>query len=329
MNKSEIYSKAESIINKRRTDAINLNQYRIDEINEKLPEIAEINRQLFNTSRDIFKVIAGKKNAEQKIEELKKSNLEAQLLIKMLLKNSGYPEDYLDIQYHCPDCNDTGYCNKGYSNGEFCHCFREVFAKISSDEMNRNSQIKLSSFDTFSLDYYSGEDLAIMKRIFDMSKSYADKFGENSGNILMLGNTGLGKTHLSLSIANEVLSKGYSVIYDSIINILHKIENEHFGRDKTNDTLSLINETELLILDDLGTEYSSSFYVSTIYNIINTRLNASKSTIISTNLSLAEIGDRYDERIVSRITTMYNCMTFAGNDVRYQKKQREMQKNDI
>ena len=145
----------------------------------------------------------------------------------------------------------------------------------------------------------------------------------------MLGNTGLGKTHLSLSIANEVLSKGYSVIYDSIINILHKIENEHFGRDKTNDTLSLINETELLILDDLGTEYSSSFYVSTIYNIINTRLNASKSTIISTNLSLAEIGDRYDERIVSRITTMYNCMTFAGNDVRYQKKQREMQKNDI
>ena len=140
----------------------------------------------------------------------------------------------------------------------------------------------------------------------------------------MYGKTGLGKTHLSLAVANRVLEKGYSVIYDSIINILQKIEREHFSRDHNYETLDLVMKTDLLILDDLGTEYESQFYSSTIYNIINTRLNSGKPTIINTNLELSVIRRRYDERVVSRITGVYRCMEFKGEDVRFQLKQKEL-----
>ena len=110
----------------------------------------------------------------------------------------------------------------------------------------------------------------------------------------------------------------YSVVYDSVVNILRKIEKEHFGRSNNSDTLSLILDCELLILDDLGTEYENAFYGSTIYNIINTRLNSNKPTIISTNLNFSGIEKRYDERVVSRLGTMYKCLEFRGVDVRWQ-----------
>lgn len=321
MDKSEIYEKALNIIQKRRIDAISENQMRIEEVNRDVPEINEFNAHLYNTSHEIFRIISEGKNVNEKIAELKKSNLEIQRLIKSTLRKYQYPPDYLDIHYCCKDCNDTG-----YQNGEYCHCFHELVGKLSADEMNKSSQIKLSSFETFSLEYYNGDDFVTMKKILEKAKDFAENFGKHSENILMMGSTGLGKTHLSLAIANEVLKKGYSVIYDSAINILHKIEMEHFGRDKINDTLSLVNNSDLLIIDDLGTEFESPFYNSTIYNIINTRLNIAKSTIISTNLELKDIDTRYSKRISSRLSTMYTCMVFSGRDVRSQKKQRELKK---
>lgn len=321
MDKSEIYEKALNIIQKRRIDAISENQMRVEEVNRDVPEINEFNAHLYNTSHEIFRIISEGKNVNEKIAELRKSNIEIQMLIKSTLRNYQYPPDYLDIHYCCKDCNDTG-----YQNGEYCHCFHELVGKLLADEMNKSSQIKLSSFDTFSLDYYSGDDYKIMKKHYEKAKDFAENFGKHNENIIMSGDTGLGKTHLSLAIANEIMKKGYSVIYDSSINILHKIEMEHFGRDKINDTLSLVNNVDLLILDDLGTEYSTPFYVSTVYNIINTRLNMSKSTIISTNLSAEEIKNRYSERVKSRLVTMYIAMQFKGKDVRLQKKQRELKK---
>jgi len=318
MDKSEIYEKAMSVIQKRRIDAINLNQIRIEEVNRNVPEVNEFNAHLYNTSYEIFKIISEGRDVDSKIAELKKSNLEIQRLIKSTLRNYHYPDDYLDIHYYCKDCNDTG-----YRNGEYCHCFQELVGKLSADEMNKNSQIKLSSFETFSLDYYHGDDYDIMKKHFERAKKISEKFGSDCENVLMIGDTGLGKTHLSLAIANEVLKKGFSVIYDSSINILHKIELEHFGRDKVNDTLSLVNNSDLLIIDDLGTEFESPFYLSTIYNIINTRINMSKSTIINTNLSLKDIETRYSKRISSRLSTMYTCMVFCGRDVRSQKQKKQ------
>lgn len=327
--KPEIFDKARIILQNRRQNAVLENEQHIEEINEKLPQIREINNKIANSGKELIKICmsAGKnpQNSEyvqQKIERLKRDNLEAQQASRWHLVHNGYPADYLDIHYTCPKCNDTGYTD----NSAMCECFSKLCGKLEADEINKHSHLELSSFDTFNLSYYKDNDYFTMKRIFEYLKSYADNFTTDSENILIFGETGLGKTHLSLAVANKVLEKGYSVVYDSTINILHEIEKEHFSYEHSSEMTDLVMKTDLLILDDLGTEYLTPFYSSTIYNIINTRLNFKKPTIISTNLTHEEIQERYDERVVSRITTQYKNMQFLGTDVRWQKKKESINK---
>lgn len=312
---SEIFDKAQAIMTNRRMTAISENEARISEINSKVPQIREINEVLYNTGKELIKIISDKNSvdAEKKIEQLRQYNLGAQEMSRKILAANGYPEDYLDIHYTCPIC-----CDTGYNGSKFCSCFNRLCGKLSADELNKSAQLKLSSFDTFSLTYYQGEDYQTMKKILEYTRQYAATFSAKSSSIFLFGRTGLGKTHLSLAIANMVLEKGFSVIYDSVINILRSIEKEHFSREHTSEMIDLVMETELLILDDLGTEYETPFYNATIYNILNTRLNCGRPTIISTNLDFSGISRRYDERVVSRIVSAYKCLEFHGEDVRLQ-----------
>ena len=315
---SEIYDKAMSVLVNRRARAVSENDMHIQEINLKIPQIHEINDVLFNTGKELIQIISEGNSADtqNKINQLRRNNLQAQEMSRKLLAANGYPEDYLDIHYTCNMCNDTGYCD-----GSYCDCLKKLCGRIAADELNKNAHLKLSDFDTFSLSYYNGDDYFNMQKILEFTKQYAETFNENSNSIFMFGKTGLGKTHLSLAIANRVLDKGYSVIYDSAINILRNIEREHFSREHSSDMIDLVMNTDLLILDDLGTEYETPFYNATIYNIINSRLNSGKATIISTNLDLAGIKRRYDERVVSRIISVYTCLAFKGEDVRLQIRQ--------
>ena len=312
----EIFDKAQAIMTNRRLTAVSENERRIREINEKLPQIKVVNDVLFNTGKELISIISSGNTAEinMKIEQLKQYNNGAQSMARKILAENGYPENYLDIQYNCPICSDTG-----YNGSRFCSCFNKLCGKLSADELNKNAQLKLSSFDSFKLSYYQGNDYTTMKKILEFTQQYAATFSpSNSISIFMFGRTGLGKTHLSLAIANTVLSKGGTVVYDSVINILRNIEREHFSREHTSEMIDLVMDTELLILDDLGTEYETPFYNATIYNIINTRLNSRKPTIISTNLGFDGISRRYDERVVSRIVAAYKCLEFHGEDVRMQ-----------
>jgi len=301
--------------------AVSENDRRITEINQKIPQLKEINDALYSTGKELIDLITSRKNEDisQKIEELKRNNMGAQEMSRKILVANGYPADYLDMHYSCPKCNDTGYCGN-----EFCDCFKQLCGKLSADELNKSAHLKLSSFESFSLSYYKGDDYFTMKDIFDFTRNYANSFNNGSCSILMFGETGLGKTHLSLAIANCVLNNGYSVIYDSIINILRKIEQEHFSREHSSEMIDMVMNTDLLIMDDLGTEYESTFYSATIYNIINSRLNRGKPTIISTNLDFGGIKHRYDSRVVSRIISAYKCLEFKGEDVRLQMWKEQM-----
>ena len=312
---SEIFDKAQSIMTNRRMRAISENEQRIREINQKLPQIKEINDVLYNTGKELIKIISAKNqpDVQQKIQQLRQYNEGAQAMSRRILAENGYPEDYLDIHYTCPIC-----CDTGYNGSRFCSCFNKLCGKLSADELNKSAHLKLSSFNSFSLVYYKGDDYFTMKRIYEFTNQYANTFNPKADSLLMFGRTGLGKTHLSLAIANTVLEIGYSVIYDSVINILRNIEREHFSREHSSEMIDLIMDTDLLILDDLGTEYETQFYNATIYNIVNTRLNSSKPTIISTNLDFAGINSKYGERVVSRIVAAYTCLEFQGDDVRLQ-----------
>lgn len=317
---SEIYNKAQAILQNRRQNAVIENERRIAEINERLPQIMEINNKISNSGRQLIKIcMSAGKNAQnseyvkQEIEKLKRDNLEAQQVSRWHLERNGYPADYLDIHYTCPVCNDTGYKN----DSTICECFQKICGQLASEEINSHSSLELSSFDSFTFSYYSEEDYLKMRRIFNFLKNYADNFTMNSKNIFMFGKTGLGKTHLSLAVANKVLEQGYSVIYDSIINILREMEKEHFQYNYHSEMVDRIMQTDLLIIDDLGTENTTTFYISTIYNIINTRINKKLPTIISSNLDFDRLKLRYDERIVSRIATLYESIKFCGTDMRY------------
>ena len=324
--KAEHLEQARNEISARRNHARTVNDERFQEIHTRIPEIAEINRQLFRTSRSVMDIIRSGENVQERIETLRKQNQQAQLLVRRLLTANGYPENYLDVTYTCPKCSDTG-----YYQGAFCSCLTELAAKYAARELNRSAQINQCSFDTFDLAYYrghkteSGADcLRPMEVIYHFCKEYAAHFTTESPSILMYGNTGLGKTHLSLSIASAVLEKGYSVLYDSVINFLRQVENEHFGRDQSgSDTLSLLLSCDLLILDDLGTEFDTPFYQSIIYNIINTRMNRCLPTIISTNMDFNGISHKYDERITSRIFATYVNHHFVGYDVRILRAQQK------
>lgn len=322
MNES-VFQKALQTVQARRIRAESENERRYQEINEKIPPIAEINAQLALTSSRIFRIAQSGENVTDRIEALRRENLEAQRLSAQLLTEYGYPADYLDMHYTCEKCQDTGYADGGY-----CECLRRAIASAGIEHMNRSAQLTLCDFSSFSLHYYrgrktpQGEDCyAQMKKVYNACVKYAAEFSRHSPSLLFYGRSGLGKTHLSLAIAKAAIEQGYEVIYDSVINLLEQVEREHFGRGSADaDTMSLLLEADLLILDDLGTELNSPFYVSTTYNLINTRLNRGLPTVVSTNLDYQDIRDRYEERIVSRLFAVYECCHFIGTDVRLLKK---------
>ena len=205
-------------------------------------------------------------------------------------------------------------------NGRECICLKTVRNKLRYAEFCREFPLEDYSFDNFSLAYYTSEkEKSKMQFIYDTCKTYADHFPKDARNLLLSGGTGLGKTHLSLAIAREVINKGYQVLYNSAQNFLSSVQQETFGKVPPGALENLLS-CDLLIIDDLGVEFSTQFSISAIYNIINTRSINKRRTIINTNLSLEEVEEKYGERIFSRLVGCYDWLRFVGKDIRIQKK---------
>lgn len=315
-----VYERAEKELALRRSKAEKEREMHHSEVVEKYPEIAELERQMAICGLEAAKAIGmNKEKSAEFIETLKNHNLAAQRRRAEILKEAGYPEDYLEVKYSCPVCND-----KGFIDGRICPCYKNLIRTIAYDKLSRISPITVSAFEDFSLDYYPETPLEngvvprrLMAGNYRYCKNYADNFSLTSPSLILYGATGLGKTHLSLAIAGEVIKKGFGVIYGSAQNLLNRLENEKFGRiGQDGDTLSLLLECDLLILDDLGAEFSTSFTLSAIYNIINSRMLASLPTIISTNLEPGELDKKYDQRIASRILGSFTPVYFCGRDIR-------------
>lgn len=318
---TEIYDKAHDIMRQRREKAEAENIARINAVCAEIPEIKALNRMLFETGRELLKIISNGGNIEENVEKVRVENLAAQGKIRRLLIRNGYTPDYLDTHYSCGKCRDTGYIN-----GNFCDCMKHLFGELTVEKINRNSHIALTSFDDFDLGYYSGNDLRTMTKILNFARNYAENFSLYSENIMMSGNTGLGKTHLSLAVADRVIRKGFTVIYDSAVNIFYRIERERYNYEKSEDMLDAVIDADLLIIDDLGTEPETKFCNSMMFNIIDTRINRHRPTIISTNLSIGEIAKRYNARTGSRLSTMYTQLQFSGEDVRLQRRKGQVRR---
>lgn len=310
------YEAARRELERRRNDAEKLQQKKHDEIAEKIPEILNIENEMAQTALSVIKALGMGKNSVSYVKELENASLAAQRRRAELLRENGYPEDYLKVKYHCPICED-----KGFVNGRMCACHKLILKNNAYQKLCSKIPVDKYTFDNFSTDFYPDSGSGItprrrMENVLDFCRSYAADFGSSSPSLLLHGDTGLGKTHLSLAIGGAVIKKGCSIIYASAQNILSKLENEKFGRAEYADTEKNLLECDLLILDDLGTEFSTQFTVSAVYNIVNSRLLSGRPTIISTNLSLEQIPQVYTQRIASRILSEYQILRFDGTDVR-------------
>ncbi len=325
--RSDVFQEAKRRIDRRRMNQEVALSARMDEIKEKIPEVMQIRRHLAMTSAEISKLILQKNtDIAEGIGRIERVNLELQQREKYLLRSGGYPEDYLELRYDCPLCKDTGFVN-----GKRCKCLQEEIQKISVERLNSLSPMGKSSFDTFDLSYYpdvidpeSGQNpRQSMQKVLRYCRQYAETFTPDKPGIFMYGETGLGKSHLSLAIAGVVAAKGYTVAYGSAQDLLRQIENENFGRVENRNTLETLLDADLLILDDLGAEFGSTFSESVVYNILNSRISAGRPMIISSNLTVQQFYDQYSRRIVSRLFTQLVQMRFIGKDVRQLKRQRE------
>lgn len=289
-----------------------------------LPEVKEIDEELAKTGSKAAGIFLSRKgDFESEIKKLKDEN--DKLIAKkskLISGNKLFCNMEKEI-YYCDKCKDSGYIDN-----KRCECYEKLIKSEMCERLNSASALKLSGFENFSLGYYSDEmqngasPKRVMSGIFEQCKKYAEEFTLNSGNILMQGNTGLGKTHLSLSIAKEVIEKGYGAVYCSAHNIFDTIEKERFSSgsgSERDETLSALLECDLLVIDDLGAEFTTQFVAATLNNIVNTRMLSGLPTIISTNLSLKEIEKSYGARILSRIIGEYKIMSFMGSDIRWKK----------
>ena len=320
----QVYMEAENELNRRHSEAVSRAQQRLDDFYAVCPEAEDVRRRIASTASQAAKAVLRGTDVRASLEALKAENLGLQRRFAELLAEHGFARADIEPQYVCPKCEDTGYVD-----GRMCACHRALLRQIAYENLNRISPLTLSTFEDFSL--YNSSDAPVvgrrsdreqMRYILDYCKRYAEGFSAKSGNLFFTGATGLGKTHLSLAIASAAIDKGFGVVYGTAQNFAVSLERERFSRADENggDTLELLNECDLLILDDLGMEISSSYITAMIYNIIDTRIMLAKPTIISSNLSMQELEKRYNERFVSRVLGFYDRMPFRGKDIRAKRK---------
>lgn len=316
----ELFADVRRQMEEGRLQALDIAQRNRQELYAKLPEVYAIDLELSRTGLLIMEEISkGKEGLQERLETIRLDNQDLQARREACIRRAGYPADYDLPPYACKKCNDTG-----YDGQKMCTCLRAALSREGMKRAGVGKLFETQRFETFNLDYYRHDPRvqATMQSYLQICRRYADTFTtEDSRNLLLFGATGLGKTHLSTSIAGVVVEKGYDVLYESAPNLLSAYEAERFGRGSG----ALVTDTsrylacDLLIIDDLGAEMVNSFTVGVIYNILNTRIVSRKSTIISTNLTPDEIRSRYTDRVASRLFGEFQLMRFEGKDIRMQK----------
>ena len=322
----DVYAKAAAELERRRSMATTRAASFRERMLAEIPRLREIERLMALSSSKVVQAILQGGDVEAAVERIKTENLSLQVEMSMLLREHGETATNFEPQYTCPACEDTGVVN-----GKRCTCMEALLREYSCRSLSQLSAMKPTSFDELSIDWYSDKPdgrtgiapRARMREIIEYCRCYAEEFDGTDVSLLLRGPTGVGKTHLSLAIAGTVMAKGYSVVYGPVQKLLHQLEKEHFGRADGNSE-DVLADCDLLILDDVGTEFSGPFYTAALYNIINGRMLDGKPTIISTNLNQKELTDRYGEAIASRITGTFQPLVCAGADVRLQKLRRSI-----
>lgn len=301
------------------------NRHLMEERREKvynlLPEYRELELSVSSISVSHARLMLdGDENA---LENLRFSLSEIAGKKQKLLISAGFPSDYLEPIYTCPSCQDTGYITTPDGLKEKCHCFRQQEISYLYEQSNIQEMIAKENFSTLSYEYYQGEDLTRFRKCVEICRNFVQNFEQDYHNLFFYGTVGTGKSFLSGCIAKELLQKGHSVIYFSSLGLFDTLARYSFdikSKEALYNFYKDLYNYDLVIIDDLGTEVTNNFVTSQLFSLLNERHLNRKPTIISTNLSLEELRDRYSDRIFSRITSNYAICKLTGPDIRMYKK---------
>lgn len=314
---SDIVRRARARLAERKADRESMQLSRLQQVYAQIPRVREIDLQL-RRSMTLAAQAAFTQgtDAGAAMEQVKQANLALQAERKALI-DAQFPPDFLDESPLCPHCGGSGYIGSN-----MCACLQA----LCREEQKKQLSVLAASdqyFENFRLDYYSDlqsgrhSPRSIMERTFHLCRRYASEFTPESGNLLFNGGTGLGKTFLSACVAREVAEKGYSVAYETASHLFSKLEKNRFSPDAdTQQAVDTLMEADLLIIDDLGTELPGNFVTAALYSLLNDRLLAGKPMIVSTNLTVEELGKRYSPQIASRLQGSFTLLPFVGQDIR-------------
>lgn len=297
---------------------------RIKEIYARIPQIRQIEDAMSTQAVTCARKLL---DGDLKAKQVLKSQLEDLREQKaVLLKAYGYPSDYMEMRYHCPECRDTG-----YAEGKKCRCFKKEEIALLYSQSNIQEILRKENFSAFTFRYYDDKEVIpqigmtvadYMKQVYGWCREYVEGFAVKGGNLIFTGSTGVGKTFLTNCIAKELIDRYQSVIYLSsgdLFDIFSKNKFRHDTEEDMQDMYQHILDCDLLIIDDLGTELNNSFVSSQLFYCINERLIRQKGTIISTNLSMDMLRDTYSDRVSSRIISRYSIIPLYGEDIRTKK----------
>jgi len=325
----KLLARARGELDRIRTENREQTQRRYNEVCARLPEIRNIDARLRGHMAQLVRLTIGKRpDMQEQIAALREENLDLQMHRAELLTAAGFGAGYLDEIVSCPLCRDTG-----VYEGGVCRCLDRLYNKELTKELGILMRRGDESFDKFDLSLYPTETDAsagmvpreVMRKVSEACRRYADNFSGASANLLFQGGTGLGKTYLSACIARVVAGRGFSVCYDTAASALDKYELAKFNRDTPEGEAAAVRirrmeNCDLMILDDLGTEMPTPMGQSALYTLVNNRLVNDRKTIISTNLTNDELNKRYTPQIASRILGEFQCLPFVGTDIRRLKR---------
>ena len=294
---------------------------RREEVYQKVPQIRQIEDEISSQAvRCARKLFDGDTNAK---EELKQHIEDLREQKEVLLSAFGFPADYMEMHYACPECQDTGYVD-----GRKCRCFKKEEIRLLYSQSNIEEVLLRENFDSFSYEYYDDRVVIpeiqmtvadYMRQVHTWCKEYVENFEKKGGNLIFTGSTGVGKTFLTNCIAKALIDQYQSVIYlssNDLFDVFSKNKFHYDTEEEMKDMYQYILDCDLLIIDDLGTELNNAFVSSQLFYCINERLLRKKSTIISTNLSMTMLRDTYSDRISSRIISQYSIIPLYGDDIR-------------
>lgn len=283
-------------------------EYKLFELRKAVPELVKIDNRLSAIGAESMgAAMRGDKNL---LNELTAESKTLQSQKNEIMKSA-------KVKAPSPACKKCG--DTGYDGVKLCECAKIKARELVFKELCEEMPLEKQTFESFNLDFYEGEAKKQMTSVYKMAKKYAEGFSKDSQNLIFSGGVGLGKTHLSMAIINTVTNLGFGVVYGSAQNLFSKIEKEHFSYSGESDKIDAVLQCDLLVIDDLGTEFLSNYLISEFYNIINTRINCGRPTIINTNLTASEIEERYTPRVLSRIIGNYRTIKFSGTDNRLRK----------